>query len=154
MGISSATVGSVASSGQQVGANIQSNPTGPTKWTPPATASGTVGCRGYWLTWDVDDDGNGNWVGSQDLNTGWCGDSTNVWVNWGPDCNYHNATAYYGGHDSGGWCGIFKNDTPNPESGVNWYVSPYTTPFYKRWGYQRQHMYVSGAYNWYGYCCN
>lgn len=131
---------------------IANNPTGALLGGVQAAGSSNVGCRGYWLEWDIYDP-LGSYSGAAHLNTGWCGNGTRVWQNWGPDCPF-SAGAVYGGNDSGGWCGVVRNNTPDPESGSNWWVSPYTTPFYKRWGYQRMHVYTSGSYNWYGACCN
>jgi hypothetical protein len=114
----------------------------------PVHAAAWSGCRGFWTNWYVFS--GTSLAGVQSLNVGFCSNNSSVWKNWGPDCPFHSG-AYFGGYDQGGWCG-YGNGNP-AMAGVNFWVSPYTTPFYKAWGYVRFDVYANGITHYYGSCC-
>jgi hypothetical protein len=63
---------------------------------------------------------------------------------WGPDCVMTAIVGYYGGTDSGGWCGVYDPGDNSAMPGANFYLGCWCAPLQKRWFWMRYYAYSNG----------
>lgn len=116
----------------------------------PSTAAATT-CGGFWKTMTIQSVGS---TTSVDVNVGLCWNGSTIWRQWGPDCKVRTSPVLFGGTDQGGWCGVYNNGGTYVEPGANFWISAFSAPSWKRWGYMRYHVNRFGQVTklW-GSCC-
>jgi hypothetical protein len=118
-----------------------------------AVVASTTCDSGHWMVFNLYVLGIA-WF-KQHTNFGLCWNGSTIWRNWGPDCYGDGSVLIFSGTDQGGWCGVYNNGGTFVEPGANFWVSAYSAPWAKRWGWIRYHYNAHGqltSVN--GSCCS
>lgn len=115
------------------------------KVMPRRVIDGGTDADGFWKQFDFYFNGWSVWQWHVNVSIKWT-DASYYTKMWGADCCLTTIPGYFGGYDSGGWCGIYNPQIDNTaEPGSNFWVSTYAIPTWKRWFWMRYHARSDGS---------